>query len=145
MSTVNRNVVSIPNLMNELFKPDWFGGSEVANRRMPAVNVKEDDSSFILELNVPGRKKEDFKIEVDNDVLTISSEIKEETASDKEDSTIKFTRREFGFTPFKRAFTLPETVDSEKIEAEYEAGILSFTLPKKEEALPKPKRLIALG
>lgn len=145
MSTVNKNLVSFPSFMNDLLKPDWFGGAEVLNNRMPAVNIKEDATSYMLELNVPGRKKDDFKIEVDNDVLTISSESKKEVSKENENDSVKFTRREFAFTSFKRAFTLPETIDTEKIEAVYEDGILSFTLPKKEEALPKPKRLIALG
>lgn len=145
MSTVNKNLVSFPSFMNDLLKPDWFGGAEVLNNRMAAVNIKEDATSYMLELNVPGRKKNDFKIEVDNDVLTISSESKKEVSKENENDSVKFTRREFAFTSFKRAFTLPETIDTEKIEAVYEDGILSFTLPKKEEALPKPKRLIALG
>ncbi|QWX82724.1 Hsp20/alpha crystallin family protein [Cellulophaga sp. HaHaR_3_176] len=145
MSTVNKNLVSFPSFMNDLLKPDWLGGAEVLNNRMPAVNIKEDTSSYMLELNVPGRKKDDFKIEVDNDILTISSESKKEASEKNESNTEKYTRREFSFSSFKRAFTLPDTIDTEKIEAVYEDGILSFSLPKKEEALPKPKRLIALG
>tara|TARA_R110002050_G_scaffold1281_1_gene9129 strand:- start:15890 stop:16327 length:438 start_codon:yes stop_codon:yes gene_type:complete len=144
MSTVNRNVVSIPSFMNELFKPDWLGGSEVLNDKIPAVNIKENDASFVLELAVPGRKKEDFKIEIDNDLLTISTESKNETSNEKVEDSIKYTRKEFSFSSFKRAFTLPETVNIDKIEAGYEDGILSFKLPKKEEALPKPKRLIEI-
>jgi HSP20 family protein len=114
--------------MNEIFKPDWFGGME-------------NEKDYELELAVPGRKKEDFNIEIDKDVLTISSEIKYEDEAKEEN----YTRREFGFSSFKRAFTLPETIDSDKIEANYEDGLLKFVLPKKEEALPKPKRMIELS
>ncbi|QXP57687.1 Hsp20/alpha crystallin family protein [Cellulophaga sp. HaHa_2_95] len=145
MSTVNKNVVSIPALMNELFKPDWFGGAEVLNSKVPAVNIKEDDTSFVLELVAPGRKKEDFKIEIDNDLLSVSFESKKEVAEDKEVEKVKHTRKEYSFSSFKRAFTLPESVNKEAINASYENGILSFNLPKKEEALPKPKRLIELA
>lgn len=145
MSIVHRNLGTVPSFMNELFRPDWFGGAEVLNSKLPAVNIKEDDTSFNLELAVPGRKKDDFKIEIDNDLLTISSESKKEIANENEVDTVKYTRREFSSTAFKRSFTLPETVNADKIEAAYEDGILSFKLPKKEESLPKPKRLIELG
>ncbi len=148
MSIVNKNL-AFPALMNEIFNPDWFGGEQVQvsnNNKLPAVNIKESDEAFELALLVPGRKKEDFKIEVDNELLTISTESKVETEKkENEVNTFQFRRREFSISAFKRAFNLPETINTEKIEATYENGILSFTLPKKEEALPKPKRLIALS
>ncbi|MFX0558150.1 Hsp20/alpha crystallin family protein [Maribacter sp. CXY002] len=141
MSLVKRNDMLFPSLMNEIFKPDWFGGMENLNVAHPKVNIKEGDSNFELELAVPGRTKEDFNIEVDDNVLTISSEVKQEKET-KEDN---YTRREFGYSSFRRSFTLPETVNTDKIGASYENGILKFDLPKKEEALPKPKRLIELS
>jgi HSP20 family protein len=141
MSIVKRNNLVFPALMNEIFKPDWFGGMENMASNVPAVNVKDNERNFELELAVPGRKKEDFNIEVDNDVLTISFEVKSEEAQ----KTENYTRREFSLKSFKRAFTLPETVDKDKIDATYMDGILKFTLPKKEEALPRPKRLIELS
>ncbi|WP_373516173.1 Hsp20/alpha crystallin family protein [Pricia sp.] len=141
MNTTKRNHLVFPSLMNEIFKPDWFGGLENAVGTAPAVNIKENERSFELELAVPGRKKSDFNIEIDKDVLTISSEVKSEGEAKEEN----YTRREFAFTSFKRAFTLPKTVDNDKIDANYEDGILRFVLPKKEEALPKPKRLIELS
>lgn len=141
MNATRRNNLVFPTLMNEIFKPDWFGGLENAVGKAPAVNIKDNEKDFELELAVPGRKKSDFNIEIDKDVLTISSEIKHENEVQEEN----YTRREFGFTSFKRAFTLPETVDKDKIEANYEDGLLKFVLPKKEEALPKPKRMIELS
>lgn len=141
MNTIRRNSLVLPSLMNEIFKPDWFGGTENGNNHLPAVNIKENEKDFELELAVPGRKKEDFNIEVDKDVLTISSEVKHEDEVKEEN----YTRREFGFSSFKRAFTLPETIDSDKIKADYKNGLLKFVLPKKEEALPKPKRMIELS
>ena len=145
MSIAHKNTVSFPAFMNELMKPDWLGGAEVANDKLPAVNIKESDTEYHLELAVPGRKKEDFSIEVDNEVLVISTETKNEVGSEGKNENVKYTRREFSFSAFKRTFTLPETINTDKIEASYEDGILSFRLPKKEEALPKAKRMIELS
>ncbi len=141
MSIIKRSDVLFPSLMNEIFKPDWFGGLEKDTSTVPAVNIKENEKDFELELAVPGRKKEDFKIEINENVLTISTESKTEENVEKEN----YTRREFTYSSFKRAFTLPETIDEDKIKAIYNDGILKFTLPKKVEALPKPKRMIELS
>jgi len=140
MSIIKRNNLVFPSLMNEIFKPDWFGGIENLNSTLPAVNIKDNQKDFELELAVPGRKKEDFNIEIDNEVLTVSSELKQDAETIEEN----YTRREFGMSSFKRAFTLPKTIDTDNIKADYVDGLLKFTLPKKEESLPKPKRLIEL-
>ncbi|PIB28083.1 molecular chaperone Hsp20 [Maribacter sp. 4U21] len=141
MSIIKRNDMAFPSLMNEIFSPDWFGGMENHRSTVPAVNITDNETNYELALAVPGRNKEDFNIEIDDNVLSISAEVKKENESVEEN----YTRREFSFTSFKRAFTLPDTVNTEKIEASYENGILNFVLPKREEALPKPKRLIALS
>ncbi|WP_394970684.1 Hsp20/alpha crystallin family protein [uncultured Croceitalea sp.] len=141
MSIVKRNNMLFPALMNDIFKPDWFGGMENLNNKVPAVNILENEASFELELAIPGFKKDDFNIEIDDNILTISSEVK----SEKENNMDNYTRREFSYSSFKRAFTLPETIDEAKINANYEDGILRLSLPKKEEALPKPKRLIEIA
>ncbi len=141
MSLIKRNNLLFPSLMNDLFKPEFLSGLENLNTATPAVNIKENEGNFELELAIPGFKKEDFNIELDNDVLTISSEVKKESETNDEN----YTRREFSFSSFRRSFTLPETVDNGKINANYEDGILKLTLPKREEALPKPKRLIEIG
>tara|TARA_R110002051_G_scaffold77228_2_gene140694 strand:- start:5379 stop:5804 length:426 start_codon:yes stop_codon:yes gene_type:complete len=141
MSLTKRNEVLFPALMNEIFRPDWFGGTHNETTAMPAVNIKENEENFELELFVPGRNKDELIIEIDNSVLTVSSETKKE----EEESNKNFTRREFTLSSFKRAFTLPETVATDKIEATYIDGVLKFNLPKKEEALPKPKRKIELS
>ncbi len=140
MSIVKRNNLVFPALMNEIFKPDWFGGMENLSSNVPAVNIKENEKDFELELAVPGRKKYDFNIEINDNVLTVSSEI----TTESEAATHNYSRKEFGYTSFKRAFTLPETINEDQIEAAYEDGILKFVLPKKAEALPKPKRHIEL-
>jgi len=141
MNIMDRNSVFFPALLNDFIGPDWLGGTQKWNPVLPKVNIRDKADGFELELAVPGMKKEDFKVEVDSDVLTISSEIKEEA----QEKTDKYTRKEFFQSSFKRAFTLPDSVDGSKIDAAYEDGILKLTLPKKEEALPQPKRLIAIG
>ena len=128
-------------MLDEIFKPDWNGGIQNFNTSVPAVNIKESETGFKLELFAPGLKKEDFNIEIDQRMLSISSEIQTETEEDNE----TYSRKEFSFTSFKRTFNLPETVNFDAIEANYENGILSLRLPKREEALPKPKRLIEIA
>lgn len=141
MSLVKRNDVIFPALINELFKPDWFGGIENFRTAVPAVNIKENEKDYELELIVPGREKKDFNIEIDKNVMTVSSEVKSEDSK----TVDNYTRKEFNLSSFKRSFTLPESVDAEGVNAAYENGVLKFTLPKKAEALPKPKRLIELS
>ncbi len=138
---LKRNNTLLPTLMNELLKPDWFGGVENLNAHSPSVNIQESETGFELSLSVPGRKKEDFTLEVDKLILTISND--SETEALKEG--VKYTRKEFVLGSFKRAFTLPETVNVEGIDAAYVDGILRVSLPKKEEALPKPKMQIELS
>ncbi|PIF00259.1 MAG: molecular chaperone Hsp20 [Maribacter sp.] len=141
MSLIKRNDVLFPSIMNEIFKPDWLDGMKNLDANVPAVNIKENEKDFELELAAPGRKKEDFKIEVDENLLTISSE----TSHEENEETENYTRKEFSFSSFRRAFTLPETVDEENIKATYDNGILKFNLPKREGTLPKPKRTIELS
>lgn len=143
MNLVKRNNANrvFPSVMDELFK-DLMGGTQYVQKAVPPVNIRETEQAFTVELMAPGFKKEDFNIEVENDLLTISSEIKSEKTEQEEG---KFTRKEFSFTSFKRSFTLPETVKEEGINASYENGILAITLPKKEEAQPKAKRLVEIS
>lgn len=143
MNLVKRNNANrvFPSVMDELFK-DLMGGTQYVQKAVPPVNIKETEQEFTLELIAPGLKKEDFNIELDNDLLTVSSEIKSEKTEQEEG---KFTRREFSFSSFKRSFSLPETVKEEGINASYQNGILAITLPKKEEALPKAKRLVEIS
>lgn len=131
-----------PAVLDELFRPD-FGGRQMNfnTPAVPPVNIRETDSAYEVELSAPGKKKEDFNIEIDNGLLTISSEVK--TENNVEEG--KFTRREFSFVSFKRSFTLPETVNEEAIKGAYEAGVLKISIPKKEEALPKAKRFIEIN
>lgn len=143
MNLIRRNPAALPSLLDEFFKPDWFGGMEGMNANVPAVNISETETGFELELAAPGMKKDDFNIEVDNHVMTISNESTSE--SSEENKAKNFSRREFYYSAFKRSFNLPETVNTEAIKAGYNDGILKIEIPKKEEALPKPKRMIQIG
>ncbi|MFA0961180.1 Hsp20/alpha crystallin family protein [Roseivirga sp. BDSF3-8] len=108
---------------------------------LPAVNIKEDDDGFTVEMAAPGMKKDDFKIDLENNLLTIASEKKEEKKEDKG----KYSRKEFSYCSFQRAFTLPDSADNDKIGAKYENGVLFISIPKKEEAKPVPPRQISIA
>lgn len=146
LTASNRNRLSnFPNLSTWLEDfplgefPTLFSSNFNTGISLPKVNIKEVSDAFIVEMAVPGLKKSDFNIDLDNHVLSISAEIKEENKEEKEAG---YTRREFGYSSFKRTFTLPETVEDDKIKATYNEGILSVHLPKREEAKQKPARTI---
>ena len=147
MSLIKRNEANwLPSVFDDMLKTDWLGGTTNVNSigtNIPAVNIQESDENFLVAVAAPGKTKEDFNIELDNDVLTISSEEKKE--NETTDNKSRFTRKEFSYTNFKRAFSLPETVNSEKISASYNNGVLEIMLPKKEEAKVQPKRMIEIG
>jgi HSP20 family protein len=138
-----RNRDLFPSLFSEFLDKDFFDPANMGfnNSTMPAVNIKETKENFVVEVAAPGMKKDDFKIELDNNLLVISSESEE---SNEQKGEGEFTRREFSYQSFKRSFTLPKTIEDGKIEAQYNDGVLSITLPKKEEAKEKPKKLIAI-
>ncbi|OJW66632.1 MAG: heat-shock protein Hsp20 [Candidatus Amoebophilus sp. 36-38] len=115
--------------------PNWKVGASI-----PAVNIVEKTDKFLVHLASPGMNRNDFKINVDNGVLTVASEKKEE--HEEKDKESRFTRREFSYQSFKRSFTLPESVQADKIEAKYENGILEIILPKHETAQVKPIKQI---
>jgi HSP20 family protein len=123
----------MPTVFDDFFKPwnEWFeGGVFGRTMNIPAVNITEHKDEFMVSLAVPGLKKDDFKIDVNGNMLTISCEKEEK----KEEKEAKFTRKEYNFTSFERTFTIPDEVNKEKIDAKYEDGLLKLALPKKEEA-----------
>lgn len=143
MNLVKRNHSDFPSIIDEFLKPEWFRGFQEFGSNVPAVNIKETENEYVVELAAPGKKKEDFQIEVDDNVLTIFSEAKSE--NEKKENNGKYTRREFSYSSFKRSFTLPDSVNDKNIKATYEDGVLNITLPKHVEALPKPKRMIDIS
>jgi HSP20 family protein len=106
----------------------------------PAANIIEQEDGFYLEIAAPGLTKEDFKINLENNIMTISSEIEDQ----KREEGKNYTRKEFYYGSFSRSFTLPKTIDLDKIKAEYEQGILKIALPKKDEARVEMKKEIRI-
>jgi len=135
-----------PSLFDRIFENDMFDWSNrnysVTNTTLPSVNIKEDSEGYKVEMAAPGFTKKDFKIEINNDVLTISSEKRVGNELDEEE---QFTKREFSYQSFSRSFSLPATVENDKISAKYENGILNISIPKREEAKPKPVRQISIS
>ena len=139
---------NIPSFFDDFLTRDVlnWGDTDMVSRgeSMPAVNIRENDNEYEVEVAAPGMKKDDFKIELDNNVLTISSE--KEHKEEEKDEKGNFCRREFRYASFRRSFSLPERqVNVEKINAQYTDGVLHIHLPKREEVKPKPVRTINIG
>lgn len=141
----NGDFPTLPTLMSELLDVDRFFGTDWNFNnlfsRVPAVNITENGNEFKIGVAIPGLKKEDVKIAVDNGILTISAEKEEQ----KEEKDERFTRKEFSYNSFSRSFSLPEAVKEEDIKAKFEDGMLKLTLPKKEEAKKKAKKEIKVS
>ena len=141
-----------PRLVNDFFNTDRFFSPSILdfegnllNREdlvaMPEANIIENDKDFKIELAAPGLEKKDFKVEVQDGVLSISAEKEQE----KKEESKNFKRREFTYNSFARSFSLPENCLSDKIEAKYESGILHLSLPKKEMTISKPAKEIKVS
>ena len=139
MNLIRKQAPFFPSLIDDFINQDW-NLKTPSSTTLPAVNIKDLDAQFEIELAVPGMKKSDFEIEVEDGLLSISSSLEEEQVTEKG----KFTRREFSYNSFKRTFTIPESVDPSNIEAQYSEGVLQLRLPKRKEALPQPKKLIKI-
>jgi len=129
------DLLTLNNLIDSFFNHN-FAKTEGSTASKPNVNIIENENDFELQIALPGIAKESINISVDGDLLTISNttEEKSETKSGENEKETKFLRKEFSFSSFKRTFTLPETVNATEINASNENGILTITLPKKEEA-----------
>ncbi|MCD7972997.1 MAG: Hsp20/alpha crystallin family protein [Candidatus Azobacteroides sp.] len=121
---------NFPAFMGSIFRNDFF--NNLADSDMPAVNVKEGKDEYKIEVSAPGFRKEDFNLSIDHNVITISAK-KEETNEEKDDQD-KVLRQEFTSSSFSRSFTLPEDIDTEKISAAQNNGVLEIKLPKMEQA-----------
>ena len=152
MSLIKRNKDLLPSFSRFWDDDDYFNRGLMnwglsnfsdSNTTLPAVNIREAEDSYVVEMAAPGMKKGDFKIELDNNILTISSEKAEEH---EENGKEKYSRKEFSYQSFQRSFSLPkEVVDEEKIKAHYKDGVLNLTIPKKEAAKQKPPRKIEIA
>jgi HSP20 family protein len=138
LARINRRY--FPAYWDDFFNDSFFRNysSFDSSVTSPAVNVVEEDQAYRIDIAVPGMSRKDFRIELEDHLLTISSEQKDQ----KEEKSHRYMRREFSYNTFKRSFQLPETIDLDKIKASHDAGILSIELPKKEEEVQKaPKQI----
>ena len=150
MTLMKRNgnlLNSFPALFDDLFNRDLFNwgqsNSSDTNTTVPAVNIKETNDNYEVEVAAPGMTRKDFKVELDGHILTIRSE-KSDEQQEKEEGN--YTRKEFSYQSFLRTFNLPkEVVDVDKIQAKYSDGVLHLLIPKKEEAKQRPPKLIQIS
>ena len=135
-----------PGIADDFFGRNFLPGNDLFDTQtgisMPSVNIVEGKEDFRIEVAAPGLEKDDFKIDLENNVLTISSEREDSNEQKKDDS--RYMRREFCYSSFSRAFSLPNTVDADKIEANHKNGVLSIAIPKREEAKVKPAKQIVI-
>ncbi len=125
-------------LSNEMNLPSILKEGEA----LPAINIRETESSYELELAAPGYKKEDFKVNIENGLLSIKAEIKEE----REETSEQYSRKEFSYRSFERAFALPDSVNEDAIQGKYDNGVLCISLPKlNREELPEPKKTVNIS
>jgi HSP20 family protein len=141
----NENYPAWSNFFNDFFNRDWMDWTtrnfSDTNTTLPSVNIIEGEDSYEVDMAAPGLEKKDFKIELSHGVLTISSEKKTDNETKKGKQV---TRREYSYQSFSRSFTIPQTVESEKISARYENGILKVVIPKKEEVKSRPVKSIEI-
>jgi HSP20 family protein len=139
LPTITRRTFSP--LLSNIFDDDFFPTFNARANSMPAVNIRENEKNFLLELAVPGMDKKDLKIDISEDVLTISSE----TRNESEENQDGYRRKEFSYSSFCRSFYIPDNVSKEKIGAEYKDGILTIELPKMEEDKSKVSRQVKIS
>ena len=138
---VKRHSNYLPTLVSDFWGEDLFPSFEQNWTMNPAVNIIEGDTDFRVEVAAPGLNKEDFKVHVEKNILEISAEKKEETVSENK----KFLRKEFNYSEFKRTFSLPSSVEADKIKATHKNGILTVEIPKKDEAKVNPRKEISVS
>ena len=141
----NKNGNRLPSVLSDFFDTDKFFGNQWFEKEfgesLPAVNIKENTKEFSVEFAAPGFKKDDFKINVDESLLTISAKKEDE----KKEENDRFTRKEFCYNSFSRSFSLPQTINADKIDAKYNDGILKLSIPKKEENKTLAKKEIKVA
>ena len=149
MSTLIKKKSLFPTWADDLFETgnflsprffDFKGDLNFTNK-VPSVNITEDEKEFKIEMAAPGLERKDCKVEVENGVLSISSEKEKESKEEKKN----YTHREYSYSSFSRAFTLPENTLPDEINAKYENGVLNITLPKKEVTVSKPVKEIKVS
>jgi HSP20 family protein len=146
MSEIVKKNPLFPAFFDDFFTKDFFDWNDKNFTRLgstlPSVNLIENDQNFRIELAAPGMKKDDFKIELHNGILTIAAEKKEE--KEEKDKEGNYLRREFRYSSFKRSFNMPESIKEDDIKAKYNDGILTIDLAKVAEKMEKNKKMIEI-
>ena len=140
MNLVHRNTDQLfTSIFDDFFGNNIFDSRTLKRNHLPSVNILDNEKFFELNLAAPGKNRKDFIIELEDQILTISSE-----SFTNNDDSDNFTRQEYRYDNFKRSFRLPDSVNTSLIKAKYENGILSISLPKHKEAIPEPKKQIEI-
>lgn len=141
MMPMMRNSAWLPTVFNDIFDSNFI---PKANCTAPAINVKETDKGYTVELAAPGLKKEDFNVHI-NDEGNLIVKMEQKQENKEEDKNARYLRREFSYSKFEQTLILPDDVDKNKISAKVENGVLTVELPKQEETKAKVARQIAIG
>lgn len=140
MNLVHRNTDQLfTSIFDDFFGSNIFDSRTLKRNHLPSVNILDNEKFFELNLAAPGKNRKDFIIELEDQILTISSE-----SFTNNDDSDNFTRQEYRYGNFKRSFRLPDSINTSLIKAKYENGILSISLPKHKEAIPEPKKQIQI-
>lgn len=138
MNLIRKQNTWFPSLMDEFINTNWNINSMEYSNLNPAVNIKESDKSYYIDIAAPGLNKDNIEVSYENKILSI------EVVNDNKDLNMEYNRFEFDYNSFKRSFKLPDSIELSKIDASYLNGILSISLPKKKEAQTQPKKLIKI-
>ena len=138
MNLIRKQNTWFPSLMDEFINPNWNINSMEYSNLNPAVNIKESDKSYCLDIAAPGLNKDNIEVSYENKILSI------EVVNSNKDLNTEYNRFEFDYNSFKRSFKLPDSIELSKIDASYLNGVLSISLPKKKEAQTQPKKLIKI-
>ena len=133
MKTVKRNTIAFPSFFEGLFTENRLDVPNYEKFSIPPVNISEKNANFVLEIAIPGIDKKDIAIEIEENILKVSSKTNDQQSTENTNDEVTYSRKEFNYKSFTRTFTLPETINEEDIDAVYNAGVLVITLPKKEE------------
>ena len=138
MNLIRKQNTWFPSLMDEFINTNWNINSMEYSNLNPAVNIKESDKSYCLDIAAPGLNKDNIEVSYENKILSI------EVVNSNKDLNTEYNRFEFDYNSFKRSFKLPDSIELSKIDASYLNGVLSISLPKKKEAQTRPKKLIKI-
>ncbi|MDC7993976.1 Hsp20/alpha crystallin family protein [Altibacter sp. HG106] len=144
MNLAKKTTPWFPSIFEDLFVENRLDVGNYEKFSIPAVNIQEKNTNFVIELAVPGMKKDDFTIEIEEGTLKIASNSESQEVTEEKENDVRYTRKEFSYHQFSRSFHLPDTVNTDEIKAAYEDGILRVMLPKIKEQ-PALKKMVEIS